>query len=49
MADQVLSYSEHLKPVWTGHKSVTVPIPQKARVFTKSDEVVGVKVVFRQM
>ena len=49
VADGVPSYSDRLKPVWSGSESVTVPIPSEARVFTKSSEVGVIKVKFRQM
>lgn len=46
IADQTPSYSDTLKPIWRGNRSVLVPIPQGSRIFYKNDNVQGVKVAF---
>ena len=46
IADQMPPYSDKLKPIWRGNRSVFVPIPKGSRMFYKSDNVQDVKVTF---
>jgi hypothetical protein len=49
VVDQAPPYSDRLKPMWNGSDSIIIPIPAGSRIFSKADNVSGVRVTFKQM
>lgn len=49
VVDLAPPYSDRLKPIWNGNGSVTVPVPEGSRIFSRADNVSGIRVKFKQM
>lgn len=49
VVDQAPPYSDRFKPIWNGNDSIVIPIPIGSRIFSKADNVNGVRVTFKQL